>query len=128
MVKGGWKTNPFCVSQIMVDVVEMISDFYHPENFVQFAQGARFGLSMVAYSEENMQEENLGTATTGWMNSKDHVKGRVFAKRIKEYLLQQTDESLLLCGLEKRDGTDIYVILNGRPLHYGDFADHIPCE
>jgi len=127
---GGWKTLNFCASQIMLDMREVFSDFYDPAHFVQFATGAKFGLTMIPFNKKQIADTNWkrNGKKLSWMNSVDHRKGRVFAERMKRYLHREANPAQWrLCGLKEVDN-EACVALTGRQLHYGDFADHITCE
>ena len=72
---GGWKTVDFCLSQILMDVVEVLEDFYDPNHFTQFATGAIGGHRMFKCTADQLEKENVDQK---WINSNDHKVGRVF--------------------------------------------------
>ena len=116
--RKGWAKRKFAVSQMMLDLVEVFSDFYAPEEFVNFAKGAEDGLKMFRY--------NQGERTDNKNRDADHTRGMIIYKRLLQYLKDRPK----LCGFfgcEVR-GDKVVIILSERPLHYGDLADHFPCK
>ena len=124
---NGWKNRGFSVSVMMLDLVEVFSDFYDPKDFVQFGTGADRGLKMMKYTKGEFRKHKHPS-------SYNHTRGSILEYRIKEYLLANpTMCKFLGCRVRKEKGCqeekeEIIINLTGRPLHYGDFADQFTCK